>query len=235
MKLPPSKRNQEQLRFDADWSGTKFFGYKASCTAIGNFYEQATYHILKGVERLTTDGTADVCPDLAETKRGAFFVESKSSGGSRFMIVIDQLEMYDEFLSDTYMPDMRYDNPDFEPVILYSFWTHSLRKTNRFSWREELYHELAKSTESVIIVDLEIINRMVVGRPTSADHEMYPSHFNFYKKDMKSINEFANTSDHIIDRCRSITCYGNKIKRIPIKWLLSERAFRKPEIRRCVK
>lgn len=125
----------------------------------GDFYEQAS-GVLFGddFERLTTDSTAEVCPDL-QAKTQDFFVEVKSVGKNKSGIVYsERLTNYDDMLA-TWFPSLFDPNPVFDPQLLYVLWHHDV-KTKEHDTLDGLRAALADRTLACYILDHAAFKRM---------------------------------------------------------------------------
>lgn len=73
-----------------DWVGnTVFTSWAQTRNATGDFVEELVKNLLGG-ERMTTDGQADICPDI-ELVRGKDYVETKSIGKGKAGILYEHI------------------------------------------------------------------------------------------------------------------------------------------------
>lgn len=185
-KLPGRRKRDPQLFLNEEWTDRKLNSYHDGAVVVGDFFEQATSDLLMS-ERYQTVNSADMCPDVKEPTRSEFFVESKAmglTGGRRFAISKDQMDNYDDYI-DNYFPDMTMADPDWEPSMLYAFWTYRFEKRVKvgdFKFTRDLRKELAKSVVSLYLVDFQTLKGIVSDRPIKS-YNMYPDFYSLLKSD----------------------------------------------------
>jgi len=159
-KLPGKKERPDQGTFEG-YDDVFLKSYRHGAVVVGDFFEEATAALMgrRHSHRLTTDSTAWYCPDLRESKRAEYFIESKASGpgGRYFPIPLDQLTAYQQMLED-YFPDMQIADPDWSPSILYAFWLHGVKRIKgTIKFRDELRDVLATTVQGLYVLDLATV------------------------------------------------------------------------------
>jgi len=176
--------------FEPSWCDKRLYSYHEGAVVVGDFFEEATSQLLSSV-RYMTDSTVDTCPDVKESHRCEFFVESKAMGlntGRRFPLAAHQLEAYENFLSD-YFPCTSMKDPDWEPALLFAFWTYKLAEgqIGDFQFVNDLREVLAKSVVSLHLLDYSIVKGLLKGKRLE-DYKMYRPFYSFRQSDFKPLS-----------------------------------------------
>lgn len=117
----------------------RIFPLAACRSYVGDFFEELTVNTFGG-QRLKTDSTKDICPDIQI--RDTTFLESKSVGCSGAIIVYESRLMKDlAFVAEG-------------NTLYYIFWQHNCRITDGMKLGA-LRDALAVSVKSVTVVPLE--------------------------------------------------------------------------------
>lgn len=143
LRLPATRQPGAQLAL-WDWVGNvQFTSWAQTRNATGDFVEEATKQLLGG-DRMTTDGMADICPDIKLSERE--YLETKSVGLGRQGIIY-------EHIHDRTVRFIRRNRVR----LSYVFWIHTLRAkdhTDLFALRREM----AASIDRVIVVPFQIVS-----------------------------------------------------------------------------
>lgn len=224
---------------------------------VGSFFEELTQELFNGyAERLTTNGTCDICPDLREIKRQEFFIECKAaklrtyykkykSKKAEWKMQAQRIDSYTDFLK-TYFPDCSLESPDFNPSLLYAFWTYDLgdRKIEDFNKSNTLVRNLAQSSIKLYLIDSFILDSMCklkdMKSPSSLG-ELY----RFWSGDFKLLDDDEGLIDFIKkwelpigeDRCiyssfekSGLEINKKQVNSFPVRVLLSKHSYNKESI-----
>lgn len=123
----------------------------AACRAhIGDLFELATAQLVCG-QRLRTDSTCDVCPDVFSEAFGAY-VESKSVGLNNHMALYQcRFEKDRAFIREKGCR------------LVYAFWRHKFPVSTEGCDLEHLRREAAQSCYEVLMVDFSTLEEIVAG------------------------------------------------------------------------
>jgi hypothetical protein len=134
-----------------DWVGNvQFTSMAQTRTATGEFCEEATRQLLGG-ERLSTQGTVDICPDIKLDEQR--YLEVKSVATKRCAL------LYEHILDRT----VRFVRRN-KVTIWYCFWVHGVAAAQIPSLFD-LRRAMASSMERLIIVPFPIVHEVVKRLP----------------------------------------------------------------------
>lgn len=147
MRVAEAKKRPSDQGKMWDWIGDRVLSsYPMTRPYIGDFFEEATCSLLDA-QRLKTDSSADICPDLYVPSEGVY-LESKAVGRSNTSILYEhRIAKYDRFLREGHR-------------LYYVFWRHKYRwlggeGTTLFKLREDL----ARSVFAAIIVSAYTVHK----------------------------------------------------------------------------
>jgi hypothetical protein len=132
-----------------DWVGdVQFYSMAQTRNATGEFCEEATRHLLGG-ERLSTQGTVDICPDIRLDEHR--YLEVKSVGDRRCAL------LYEHILDRT----IRFVRRN-RVKVFYVFWIHTVPAAKCPSLFD-LRRAMAASIDRVIIVPFTQVHEAIKG------------------------------------------------------------------------
>lgn len=159
------KRKDDSTLFPGHALQDYIKGLKAGSTMVGMTFEAATERLM-GSDRRSTNGTADVCPDVIDEKRELWIESKATQRRSAFKVPIDQLEMYDQAQFDAAMWGKHYQ-------VLYCMWTYTeTRITKPRDWspngtpdvriptKEELIRLVLGSATHIDVIDFSVLRRV---------------------------------------------------------------------------
>lgn len=144
---------------------TRIMGKKNIPLIVGDFFEEATKHLLTKhykmwTQRYSVDPTESVSPDLIDST-GNWYIESKASLlKSSAKIRPEQLANYND-LCLYHFPDINDPNPQFVKDALFFFWFYEIDKFPGKIVIESLRKKLASGCVTCYCLRLEDINKMV--------------------------------------------------------------------------
>ena len=169
-KLPRHKARFDQMILGAaggkdeagdPWDDPEVRGSWHGSVIVGDFFEELTGQLFpRGTCRFVQDSNADVCPDHVEAN-GEFFIECKATGprGRHWFLHKHAMDHYTELL-DTYWPARS--GMDFEPVMLFVFWTHAVKeKVRDFQYQSDLQFALAQNVSECYVLDFEMVKNVL--------------------------------------------------------------------------
>lgn len=146
--------------------------YQESYYIIGSFFEELTNELFKGyTERLDLDNDSDICPDLHEVNKREFFIECKAAKRGTYnssktrrtewKMKTESIDNYTDFFK-TYFPSCSLKEPDFNPVLLYAFWSYDIGnvKAGDFDKSRKLIRALTYSNIKLYLMDSFILRKI---------------------------------------------------------------------------
>lgn len=221
---------------------------------VGSFFEELTRELFNGiVERLRTNNSCDICPDLREIKRQEFFIECKAAKARiytkhskakriEWKMKVYQKENYINFLNN-YFPDCSLENPDFNPSLLYAFWGYDIekKKIEDFDKSSQIIKSLTYSDIKLYLIDSSIFDAICNLKNLTECHslgEMYRLwHSDFKLLDSDKWSEFTSKWNLPVEDCFYASCeksgleINNKqVNSFPVRVLLSKDSYKKESI-----
>lgn len=228
--------------------------FREGSQIVGSFFEELTKELFEGhIDRLKLNRFVDICPDLQESKRQEFFIECKAAKahtyykGSKskrieWKMTVSREASYTSFL-DSYFPDVSLENPDFNPVLLYTFWGYDIgsKKIGDFDNSKKLIESLTYSDMRLYLVDSFVLSKICQLKTLSdapSREEMYRvRHADFKLLDSDKWSEFAKKWNIPVEDCFYASCeksgleINNKqVNNFPVRVLLSKDSYSKESI-----
>lgn len=229
------------------------FGYQETYVIIGSFFEELTKELFgKYAIRLGTDPSADVCPDLCEPTKREFFIESKAAGRRKvnksnykraeWKMKISGRDNYNSFFS-SYFPSCLIDKPDFNPVLLYAFWSYDIgsQVVGDFDNSSKLIKALTYSDMKLYLVDSFILGKMFELK-TLSDVPSMGEMYRMRDSEFKLLNddkwvEFSSKWQLPIEDCFYTSCEKSgleinkkRVNSFPVRALLSKHSYSKESV-----
>jgi len=146
MKISGKRRNEIQRHFIQPDRKIDTLG--RARTFVGDIVEDFAAEMLNA-DRLKTDSTVDICPDLQRGPKD--FLEVKASGSSNQIILyVERCDRYDDFMSEG-------------NTLSYWVYCHSL-KLQSVKWESDLRNELLRRFTKSIEVPMKSVHDYVKDR-----------------------------------------------------------------------